>query len=101
MKEDKQTPQEEAEEIREIFSALNESIPKLISGLVNSVYSPEAAAKMAEAIGGFYSKLKEQGLPDEVALKMTKQYASALDFGKIMDMAQQGEEIDISAEIEE
>ncbi|MHA1772357.1 MAG: hypothetical protein ACTSYL_08080 [Candidatus Thorarchaeota archaeon] len=78
---------EDAEEIREIFSALNESIPTLISGLISSVYSPEAAASMATAIGRFYTKLKEEGIPDELALEMTKQYVSGLDFAKMLEMA--------------
>ncbi|RDE14171.1 MAG: hypothetical protein C4K49_07920 [Candidatus Thorarchaeota archaeon] len=74
----------DAEEIKEIFGALNDAIPKLITGLIGSFYSPESASKMAEAIGGFYSKLKEQGIPDDLALEMTKKYVSALDFREIM-----------------
>ena len=85
--EKKKTKHEDAEEIREIFSALNESIPQLISGLIGSVYSPDAAVSMATAIGRFYSKLKEEGIPDELALEMTKKYVSALDFSKMMEFA--------------
>ncbi len=81
---------EDAEEIREIFSALNESIPSLISGLIGSVYNPEAAGNMATAIGRFYSKLIEEGIPEEVALDMTKKYVGALDFQKIMNIASDG-----------
>ena len=69
----------EAQEIKEIFGALNESIPKLIGGLISSVYSAERAEDMAAAIGGFYAKLKEQGLPDEMALELTKKYVAGLD----------------------
>ncbi len=78
---------EDAEEIREIFGALSEEIPKLISGLIGSLYSPESAGNVATAIGRFYSKLIEEGIPKEVALKMTENYVSALDFKKIMSIA--------------
>jgi len=78
---------EDAEEIKEIFGVLNESIPKLISGLLGSVYSPESAGKLATAIGIFYAKLIEQGIPKELALEMTRGYVSALDFGKLMAIA--------------
>ena len=83
----------DAEELREIakalpelFGALNESIPKMISGLIGSVYSPETASNMATAIGQFYSKLIEEGIPEEVALDMTKKFVGALDFKKMMSM---------------
>jgi hypothetical protein len=85
---------EDAEEIREIakalpdlFNAINDSIPKMISGTIGSVYSPEAAGKMGTAVGQFYSKLIEEGIPESAALEMTKKFVSALDFEKIMSMA--------------
>ena len=87
----------DAEELREIakalpelFGALNESIPKMISGLIGSVYSPETAGNMATAIGQFYSKLVEEGIPEEVALDMTKKFVGALDFKKMMRMIPDG-----------
>lgn len=77
---------EVAEVLPELFSALNESIPKLISGLIGSVYSPESAGNMAKGIGQFYSNLIAEGIPEEVALDMTKKFVSALDFSKLIDM---------------
>ncbi|TFG08703.1 hypothetical protein EU538_06625 [Candidatus Thorarchaeota archaeon] len=94
---------EDAEEIREVFGALNEAIPKLISGLIGSLYSPESAGNVATAIGRFYTKLIEEGIPKEVALKMTENYVSALDFKKIMSIASDGAKGggDIRIEIDE
>ena len=77
---------EVAEVLPELFGALNDSIPKLISGLIGSVYSPENAGNMAKGIGQFYSNLVAEGIPEEVALDMTKKFVSALDFGKLIDM---------------
>ncbi|MHA1960777.1 MAG: hypothetical protein ACW99U_11125 [Candidatus Thorarchaeota archaeon] len=81
----KRSEQTEAEEVGEILGVVTEQIPKLISGLIGSVYSPEAAASMAAAIGGFYRKLKEEGIPEEMALELTKKYVAGLDFMKFMD----------------
>ncbi|MHA2423826.1 MAG: hypothetical protein ACXAEF_03505 [Candidatus Thorarchaeota archaeon] len=88
---------EDADELREIakalpelFSAINESVPKLISGIIGSVYSPEAAGNMGAAVGQFYKKLIEEGIPEEVALDMTKKFVGALDFEKIIGMATDG-----------
>ncbi|MFQ6089223.1 MAG: hypothetical protein ACE5K0_10020 [Candidatus Methanofastidiosia archaeon] len=83
----------EAEEVREILEVvgdklpqllndLSDSLPKLLSALRDSVYSEEAARNMAKSIAVFYQELKESELPDEMALKMTKDYAENLDFTK-------------------
>ncbi len=85
---------DDADELREIaralpelFSAINESVPKLIQGIIGSVYSPEAAGNMGAAVGQFYRKLIEEGIPEQVALEMTKKFVGALDFEKIIGMA--------------
>ncbi|TFF91115.1 hypothetical protein EU545_05550 [Candidatus Thorarchaeota archaeon] len=83
----------DADELREIADALpqllgaiNESVPKLIKGLIGSVYSPESAGEMAKGIGQFYSNLIAEGIPEDVALDMTKKFVGALDFEGIMKM---------------
>ena len=83
---DAQELKEIAEALPQLFGAINESVPKLIQGLIGSIYSPESASNMATAIGQFYSKLKEEGIPEDVALDMTKKFVGALDFSKMMSM---------------
>ncbi|TFH08490.1 MAG: hypothetical protein E4H14_06350 [Candidatus Thorarchaeota archaeon] len=77
---------EVAEVLPQLFGALNDSIPKLISGLIGSVYSPESAGNMAKGIGQFYKNLVAEGIPEEVALDMTKKFVGALDFSKLISM---------------
>jgi hypothetical protein len=77
---------EVAEVLPQLFGALNDSIPKLISGLIGSVYSPESAGNMAKGIGQFYSNLIAEGIPEAVALDMTKKFVGALDFTKLISM---------------
>ncbi len=85
-KSDAEELKEVAEALPELFQALNDAIPKLISGLIDSVYSPEAAGNMAAGIGKFYSNLLAEGIPEDVALDMTKKFVGALDFTKLMSM---------------
>jgi hypothetical protein len=73
-----------ADALPELFKAINDSVPKLIQGLIGSVYSPEAAGNMGAAVGKFYRELIDQGIPEEVALDMTKKFVGALDFSKLM-----------------
>ncbi|MFW9959089.1 MAG: hypothetical protein ACFFCT_13545 [Candidatus Odinarchaeota archaeon] len=89
----KRSKSSEADELREVaqalpelFGALNEAIPRLVSGLIGSVYSPEAAGNMAAGIGKFYKNLIEEGIPEDVALDMTRKFVGALDFSKLMNM---------------
>ena len=41
---------------------------------------------MAAGIGKFYSNLIAEGIPEDVALDMTKKFVGALDFSKLMSM---------------
>ena len=77
---------EVAEALPELFSAINDAVPQLISNLIGSIYSPEAAGNMAAGIGKFYSNLIAEGIPEDVALDMTKKFVGALDFSKLMSM---------------
>ena len=75
-----------AEALPELMNVLNDSIPKLISGLIGSVYSPEAAGNMGAAVGKFFRELVDQGIPEDVALDMTKKFVGALDFSRMISM---------------
>ncbi|MHA1950859.1 MAG: hypothetical protein ACW987_13425 [Candidatus Thorarchaeota archaeon] len=75
-----------AEALPQLFDAINQSVPQLISNLIGSIYSPEAAGNMAAGIGKFYSNLIAEGIPEDIALDMTKKFVGALDFSKIMSM---------------
>lgn len=75
-----------AEALPELFKAINTSVPELITNLIGSIYSPEAAGNLAAGIGKFYSGLIAEGIPEDVALDMTKKFVGALDFSKIMSM---------------
>ena len=81
---DKKSGKEEAEELREILSAVQETVPQLISSLVQSIYSPEVAKAIADSVGTMYQNLKKQGLPDSLVLSMTQNYMSLLDMKELI-----------------
>jgi hypothetical protein len=84
---DQESKSTDAEELREILGAVQETIPQLIGSLVKSIYSPDVAKNIAESVGVLYSDLKKQGIPDELALEMTRSYMSILD---IKDLISEG-----------
>jgi hypothetical protein len=67
-----------AEEIAAIFETLSNQIPGMIRGILDSLFSPEAAARMGKAVAEFNKHLKEGGIPEDEALEMTKDYLSTL-----------------------
>lgn len=77
---------ESAKEIGEILDAVSDKVPKLISGIVGSLYSAEAGKNMGQAVGSLYKELLESGLPQEAALEMAKNYMISLkDISKFVD----------------
>ena len=65
---------EDAEEVKEILSAVSTHIPTLIKSIISSVFSEEAGRNMGKAAGAFYKELKDSGIPNDVAIKMTEDY---------------------------
>lgn len=64
----------EAEEVKEILSAVSTQVPALIKSLLASVFSEEAGRSMGKAAAAYYKELKESGMPEAVAVKMTEEY---------------------------
>jgi len=72
--EKKKTASEEAEEVKEILSAVSTEVPALIKSIIGAVFSEEAGKNMGRAAASFYKELKDSGMPDDVAVKMTENY---------------------------
>ena len=76
---------EDAEEVKEILGVVSKEVPALIKSIVGAVFSEEAGRDMGKAAGAFYKELKESGMPDETAVRMTENYISVFtSLGDIM-----------------
>lgn len=62
------------EEVKEILNVVSTEIPALIKGILASVFSEEAGRNMGKAAAAFYKELKDSDMPNEMALKMTRDY---------------------------
>jgi len=74
MSEEKKHKMPEAEEVKEILGVVSTEIPALIKGVISSIFSEEAGKSMGRAAAAFYNELKESGMPEDVAVKMTENY---------------------------
>lgn len=72
--EKKKIASEEAEEVKQILSAVSTEVPALIKSIIASVFSEEAGKNMGRAAAAFYKELKEGGMPDDIAVRMTQDY---------------------------
>lgn len=96
----------EPENIKEILGVVSSEVPTLIKGLLASVFSEEAGRNMGKAAAAYYKELKNGGLPEQVAVKLTEDYMRT--FTSIGDMlrssgaGRHGEraDVDIGEEIE-
>ena len=84
-KEQKKRGMEDAEEVKAILGVVSKEVPALIKGIIGSVFSEDAGREMGKAAGAFYKELKESGMPDEIAVRMTENYISVFtSLGDIM-----------------
>jgi len=75
------------EDFKEIFNFIGEKLPGLLNGLTDSIYGKEASAKFGTAVSNFYKTLKDSGMTDEQAFKLTEQYMSSLNLGGMIAKA--------------
>ncbi len=65
----------DAENIREILEAVGDRVPRMMKGIMSSIYTPEVGASMGQSVGAYYKELIAAGLPQEAALQMTRDFA--------------------------
>lgn len=98
MDDEKRHRHDSPEEVAEILSVVSDKVPGLIKGLVNAVFSEDSARNMAKAAATYYKELKDGGLPDDVALRMTQDYVSL--FTKIGDIVKDARKYDRGEDFE-
>jgi hypothetical protein len=65
-------------EIAEIMESVSAKIPTLVKGVLDSFFSPEAAANIGKAVAVFRKSLIEGGIPEAEAQEMTREYLQTL-----------------------
>jgi hypothetical protein len=90
---------ESPENIKEILNAVSSEIPPMIKNILSSVFSEEAGRNMGKAAAAYYKEMKQGGLPEQVAVKLTEDYMRT--FSSIGDMLRSGSRGDeIGKEVE-
>jgi hypothetical protein len=66
--------------------------------VLGSVFSEEAGRNMGRAAAAYYKEMKQGGLPEQVAVKLTEDYMRT--FSSIGDMLRSGGKEDIGKQVE-
>jgi len=77
----------DAKEVKEILDVISDRIPALLNNLTDVLYGKASAEKYGQAVSNFYTTLKKSGMSDEQAFRLTEQYMSSLNLGKIITQA--------------
>jgi hypothetical protein len=82
----------EPENIKEILGVVSSELPSMIKSILSSVFSEEAGRNMGKAAAAYYKELKDGGLPEQVAVKMTEEYMRTFtSLGAMLRSAGKGE----------
>ena len=72
--EEKKSEKHGSGELKEVLSVVSAEVPSMIKSILASVFSEEAGKNMGKAAAAYYKELKNGGLPEQVAVKMTEDY---------------------------
>jgi len=72
------------EKLKEVMAVMSTEIPKLLESISKTMFSAENAAKLGEQTAEFYKKLKDAGMTDEQAFKLTEQFMANFSIGKML-----------------
>jgi len=73
--------------MKEMLGLFSEKVPALLNSLTEVLYGKASAEKYGQAVANFYRTLKDSGMTDDQAFRLTEQYMSSLNLGKIISGA--------------
>lgn len=82
--------EEDIEQLKELMETLNETVPGLISGIVEAVYSAEDSQKLAKNTANFYKELVDAGMEKDQAYQLTRDFMKGRDVTSLVREALSG-----------
>jgi len=80
----------DAEELKEVLGVVSTEIPKLLEAVTNIIYNVENAENFGKSIATFFKQLRDAGMDERQAYKLTQQYMSNMSIGGIITNAVKG-----------
>lgn len=74
----------DVEKMREMFTVASSELPKLLTAISQTLFSPEATGQYAKAVADFYKSLREAGMADAQAYELTKEFMHRTNFATLI-----------------
>ncbi len=74
----------DVEKLKELMVTLNKTIPSLVSGIMEAIYSTEDRERLTENTTKFYKELINAGMRKEQAYELTREYLKGRDLGHLI-----------------
>lgn len=75
---------DEIREVKELMDVISKAIPSLLSGIKNALFDSESSKQLAENTANFYGELVEQGLDEDKAYALTREYLKSNNFSQLI-----------------
>ncbi len=82
--------EEDIEKLKELMETLNDTVPSLISGIVEAVYSAEDSQELAKNTAKFYKELVDAGMEKDQAYQLTRDFMKGRDVTSLVREALSG-----------
>ncbi len=69
----------DAQEVKEILEAVRDTVPELIKGIVDALYSGQSAEEFGKQVANFYKSLVDAGMSKDQAFILTQQFMESRD----------------------
>jgi hypothetical protein len=70
---------------QEILKAISVEIPIMLKNILTEIFSEEAGKRLGKAAAAYFKELRNGGIPEETAVKLTQEYIGA--FTSLADLA--------------
>ncbi len=72
------------EEMKEIMNTLKETVPELIKGIVDALYSGQNAEEFGKQVAGFYKSMIDAGMDKSEAYELTRKFMESRDISSLL-----------------
>ncbi len=78
-KEYEENDEDDVKELKEVMETLRDTVPAIIKGIVDALYSSQTAEDFGKQVANFYKSMIEAGMSKEQAFELTKEFMESRD----------------------
>ena len=76
--------EKDIEELKEMMNTLKETVPELIKGIVDALYSGQNAEEFGKQVASFYKSMIDAGMDKKEAFELTKEFMESRDIAGVI-----------------